>query len=73
MRRYKGRWYYQGRSWATLHEALLAVWPEGKQAPKGQKKTAHGAAITEGGRGEKGLENPYFTPDYTMRTGAAQV
>ncbi len=73
MRRYKGRWYYQGRSWATLHEALLAVWPEEKQAPKGQKKTAHGAATTESGRGEKGLENTCFTHDYTTRMETAQV
>lgn len=73
MRHYQGRWHYRSRSWATLHEALLAVWPREKQGPKGQKKTAHGTANTEGGKGEKGLENPYFTPDYTTKTGAAQV
>ena len=50
MRNYKGRWHYQGRSWATLHEAILAVWPRGKQASKGQKKTAPSTANTEGGR-----------------------
>lgn len=27
MKRYKGRWYYQGKSYATLHEALVAIWP----------------------------------------------
>jgi hypothetical protein len=73
MRNYKGRWHYQGRSWATLHEAILAVWPRGKQASKGQKKTAPSTANTEGGKGEKGLEKAYFIPDYTTKAGAVQV
>lgn len=72
MKHYQGRWYYRGRSWATLHEALAAVWPRGKQAPKGQKKAVPGTANTEGGKGKKGLEKAYFTPDYITKTGAAQ-
>ena len=27
MKYYKGRWFYQGREYATLRGALLAVWP----------------------------------------------
>jgi len=45
----------------------------GETGPERAKKTAHGVAITESGKDEKGLENPYFTPDYTTKTGAAQV
>lgn len=73
MRFYKGRWHCQGRSWPTLHEALLTAWPKGKQTQEGQKISAHGAANTKSGKGEKGLENAYFTPDYTTRAGAAQA
>lgn len=72
MRYYQGRWCCQDLSWATLHEALLAVWPRGKQAREGQKKAVPGTANTEGGKGEKGLEKACFTPDYTMGAGAAQ-
>ena len=27
MRYYKGRWYYRGKEYDTLHAALLAAWP----------------------------------------------
>ena len=30
MKRVKGLWYYRGKVYATLHEALLAVWPVGR-------------------------------------------
>ena len=73
MRHYQGRWYYRGRSWATLHEVLLAVWPREKQGPKGQKKAVPGTANTEGGKGEKGLITACFTHDYITVAGAAQV
>lgn len=32
MKHYKGRWYYQGKSYSSLHEALLAAWPERRTA-----------------------------------------
>lgn len=31
MRLYRDLWNFQGRTYATLRDALLAVWPEGRQ------------------------------------------
>ena len=31
MKYYMGRWYYQGREYATLRASLLAAWPEGRR------------------------------------------
>lgn len=28
MRFYNGLWYYRGKAYATLHDALLAAWPK---------------------------------------------
>lgn len=32
MRKQNGLWYYRGKAYPTLHEALLAVWPERRTA-----------------------------------------
>ncbi len=28
MRHFNGLWWYKGQSYATLHDALLSVWPK---------------------------------------------
>ena len=33
MRYYKGKWLYRGREYATLHNALMSVWPSSVPNP----------------------------------------
>lgn len=45
-----GVWYYGGRSYATLYEALVAVWPPGPPRRADGKRVAPGIRSTKSGR-----------------------
>lgn len=38
MKRVNGIWYYRGRSYPTLYEALVAVWPQTLPSRAGEKE-----------------------------------
>ena len=49
MKRVNGVWYYRGQSYATLYEALAAVWPQALPSRAGERGAAPGTANTGGG------------------------
>lgn len=50
MKHVNGIWYYQGRSYATLCEALAAVWPCLPPRRAGEKGAAPGTTNTGSGK-----------------------
>ena len=65
MKRVNGIWYYQGRSYATLYEALAAAWPQALPRRGGEKGAAPGTANTGSGGVKKVLQQPCFTSENT--------
>lgn len=51
-----GLWCYRGQSYATLYEALVAVWPCALSPMEGQKEAAPGTANTGSGKAKNTLE-----------------
>lgn len=47
-----GVWYHRGQIYATLYEALAAVWPQVPPSRAGEKGTAPGTANTGDGKAE---------------------
>lgn len=72
MKRVNGVWYYQGRSYATLYEALAAAWPCALPRRAGEKGVAPGTANTESGGVKKVLQQPCFTSENTTGTEVLQ-
>ena len=68
MKYFNGVWYHQGQSYATLYEALAAVWPQALPSRAGKKGAAPGTANTGSGGVKKVLQQPCFTSEDT--TGA---
>lgn len=68
MRFCKGKWHYMGQTYATLREALAAVWPEAA----GQKKAAP-VLEHRSGRAENVLKNTVSASNYTGNGGHLQV
>lgn len=60
-----GVWYYQGRSYATLYEALAAAWPRTLPRRAGEKGAAPGTANTGGGRVKEVFPTACFTSENT--------
>lgn len=50
MKYINGFWLYQGRSYATLYEALAAAWPCALPRRAGEKGAAPGTANTGSGK-----------------------
>ncbi len=65
MKRINGVWYYRGRGYATLHEALAAAWPQALPRRAGAKEAAPGTANTGSGGVKEVLHSPYFTSENT--------
>ncbi len=72
MKRVNGVWYYRGRSYATLYEALAAAWPQTTPRRAGAKEAAPGTANTGGGGVKEVLCNPCFTSENTTGTEVLQ-
>lgn len=68
MKYINGIWFYQGRSYATLYDALSAVWPCPPPRRAGEKGAAPGTANTGSGGVKEVLQKPCFTSENT--TGA---
>ena len=60
-----GIWYCRGRSYATLYEALAAVWPQTLPRRAGEKGAAPGTANTGSGGVKEVLKSAYFIPEHT--------
>lgn len=56
MKYINGLWHYQGQNYATLYEALAAVWPRALSSEAGQKEAAPGTANTRSGKAQNTLE-----------------
>lgn len=72
MKRVNGVWYYQGRSYATLYEALAAAWPCALPRRAGEKGAAPGTANTGSGGVKEVLHKPCFTSEDTTGTEVLQ-
>lgn len=72
MKRVNGVWYYQGRSYATLYEALAAAWPCALPRRAGEKGAAPGIRSTRSGGVKEVLGKPCFTSEDTTGTEVLQ-